>query len=756
MYAAKWSADLHCRHAAVGTTLLDKPELSIDENEWVAKATSSNSPPSFDGLSFQFPWETPVWDNGVNGTDFVPEFVIYHRQFWAEVVLAGHPLRDTLLYYVSEGVPVFDFLTYEFRGKSRESPYRVDAFPGEVFSNRVPPEFEEFVQSEVDSLIARGCLIPWEEVKAPQGPTRPRLIQASSVEPSKPRLICDARPLNACCKHVPFTMDTVARVAGVAEKGCFQGSVDDKSGFHQVLLHPNSWPSFGVRWRDQDFVWSVLPFGWNESPFVYHALSEAKAAYLRSRGVPALAYIDDSWLANFRNSFGAPDRIQWLGAAAAIHLAMTVSFNSGYFTSPAKCDIRPSRVQKYLGIECDSLEAAFRIPAEKLQKMQSLVRSALDTGYVTIQTLERIAGKCTSMAVAIRPASLWTHCMFSQLARKSARGDRDSNRVRFDANPELAGEFHQWLELEPKTHQGPWFKARHFTAALTVGATDASSNAFGGVIRMPHGLFEAGGDFPSDWLPRHINAKEMFALHEVLEQFCTIHPDALRRAQVVLDVDNQSVVHAFRRGRARDPQAHALLIKLFRLQVEYEVWLSLRWVPTAENGVADAITRPSKEEIVRLTAGAFQRLWDYFGEFNVDLMASTESAQLTPGGTRLPFFSRYQCQDSAGVDVFAQDVSVVPGATTRAFGSCFPPPIMVGTVVQHLFECRARAVVLVPDTRPYWYPLLAQGCNRSVLVAAKGQRGAFVWPHHRDGLREYVYAKWGMRAYEVNFSSATP
>ena len=96
--------------------------------------------------------------------------------------------------------------------------------------------------------------------------------------------------------------------------------------------------------------------------------------------------------------------------------------------------------------------------------------------------------------------------MFSQLA-KSARGGRLVDRVRFDANLELSVEFRQRLGLEPTTHEGPLFKARHFTAVLTVSATDASSNAFWRVIHSPRGPFEAGGDFPPERLPRHINAK---------------------------------------------------------------------------------------------------------------------------------------------------------------------------------------------------------------------------------------------------------
>ena len=63
---------------------------------------------------------------------------------------------------------------------------------------------------------------------------------------------------------------------------------------------------------------------------------------------------------------------------------------------------------------------------------------------------------------------------------------------------------------------------------------------------------EAGGDFPSDWLSKHINAKEMLDLHEALQQVCVTHSGSLQRAPVAPDVDTQSGLHAFRRERARD------------------------------------------------------------------------------------------------------------------------------------------------------------------------------------------------------------
>ena len=119
------------------------------------------------------------------------------------------------------------------------------------------------------------------------------------------------------------------------------------------------------------------------------------------------------------------------------------------------------------------------------------------------------------------------------------------------------------------------------------------------------GEFRAGGVLPPDWLPRHINQKEMYALYHLLLQFCEAHPEVLRRAQVRIDVDNQAVVGSFNRGRAKNRAAHDLLIQMFNLQIDYGFLLSLKWIPAAENAVADGISRRSRDTIIRLEREAF-------------------------------------------------------------------------------------------------------------------------------------------------------
>ena len=699
----------------------------------------------------RMPWHAPVWDAGLAGSKFVPGLPRRHLPFWSEVILKDHPSRDVLLPYLKDGVSLHNLLVPPYAGPSAEQPFQASCFPeGAVFRNRIKPEFEDFVVKELDSLLAKGCIAKWSDVRGPSGPAHPLIRCALSIEEGKPRLIYDGRPINQHIRDIPFSMSTVCRVAQIAAEGCYMTSLDDTAAFHHICIHPASWPLFGFSYNGIDYVWRVLPFGFSASPWIYHTLSEAKAELLRSLGIPSLAYLDDSFLSNFVATQGASPRDQWLAACEATHVGMLVAFLCGTYLSSKKCDLRPTTNQKYLGIWCDSEKAVFRIPQERLDKLHQRLRHALEVQRVSFETLRSVAGQAMSMSVAIRPAALYTQAMFAAVAKLEKSGAHEVD-LAARASADLRGEFLRWLEISASTHEGPWQRARHFVAELTFGASDASSIAWGGVVFAFFGEFRAGGVFPQEWLRAHINQKEMYALYHLLLQFCESHPETLRRAQVRIDVDNQAVVGSFNRGRAKNPGSHKLLIDLFDLQVDYGFLLSLKWIPTAENALADAISRPSPDSVIRLRREAFLSVDQQLGPFNIDLMACSASAQRSRQGARLPFFSHFSCAGSAGVDVLAHDVSILPGTTEQAMGFCFPPPVMVGHVLQHLRECEAHAVILAPATKAFWFPLLQWATIRSLCVATIDQPGVFCFPGNDGSMRPWRYPLSAMWAYEVDF-----
>ena len=96
--------------------------------------------------------------------------------------------------------------------------------------------------------------------------------------------------------------------------------------------------------------------------------------------------------------------------------------------------------------------------------------------------------------------------------------------------------------------------------------------------------------------------------------------------------------------------------------------LSWTWIPTAENEVADGISRQSRDAIIRIAPASFQAVWDEMDPFDVDLMACTVSVLRSPLNLEaLPFFSQYGCAGAAGTDVFTHDISLVPGTSVPAF-----------------------------------------------------------------------------------------
>ena len=82
---------------------------------------------------------------------------------------------------------------------------------------------------------------------------------------------------------------------------------------------------------------------------------------------------------------------------------MLVSFLCGQFLSAKKCNFRPTRRHQYPGLLCEFDTTTFRVPQNELDTLRKLLQAALHAGCMSFPTLQRLASKCMSMTVAIRP-----------------------------------------------------------------------------------------------------------------------------------------------------------------------------------------------------------------------------------------------------------------------------------------------------------------------------------------------------------------
>jgi len=73
----------------------------------------------------------------------------------------------------------------------------------------------------------------------------------------------------------------------------------------------------------------------------------------------------------------------------------------GYFLGLSKSILTPGKIVPYLGFLVDSSMEVFRLIPEKKCKFITLIRETLESTYVSVKILQRLAGKYVSFSRAV-------------------------------------------------------------------------------------------------------------------------------------------------------------------------------------------------------------------------------------------------------------------------------------------------------------------------------------------------------------------
>lgn len=206
--------------------------------------------------------------------------------------------------------------------------------------------------------------------------------------------------------------------------------------------------------------------------------------------------------------------------------------------------------------------------------------------------------------LAARPASLYTQAILATLSAPEKSG-LSSVDLNLHSNAGLAGEKTGPVFRTKGFGSGPGLSPRLFSTGPPMRPHQREAEWF--TRPMVH-LWP--GAFPrKSGCSVNIIQKERVALYHLLLQFCHVHPDDLRRMQVLMDGDNKLVGRIQPRALQK-PVTHELLIRLVDLQIQYGFMPSLKWIPIAANGVAEAIWRPPSDTVMQLMPAAFRRVQD--------------------------------------------------------------------------------------------------------------------------------------------------
>ena len=361
---------------------------------------------------------------------------------------------------------------------------------------------------------------------------------------------------------------SVEDVAGIAAKlgqGALMAKVDIETAYRLVPVHPKDRPLLGMEWRGDVFVDPMLPFGLRSAPKIFNAVADALEWYIKARGVTYVRhYLDDFAV------IGSPDSDE---CAEALTTLRGVCKALGVPLAEHKTEGPATRIT-YLGIEIDTQEGQLSLPAEKLERLQSLLASWGDRKVCSKKELESLIGTLNHACKVIRPGRSFLRRMIDLLKLN----EKAHHQIRL--NREFRSDLQWWTMFSTS-----WNGVSYLTVRNTVEfATDASGT-------WGCGALYGGSWFQLQWdsstLDLAIVVKELLPIVVAAAVWGLVWRDQT----ILCHCDNQAVVAVLRSRTSKHPRLMHMLRCLFFIEACYGFELSSAYIATRANHLADDLSR---------------------------------------------------------------------------------------------------------------------------------------------------------------------
>jgi hypothetical protein len=367
---------------------------------------------------------------------------------------------------------------------------------------------------------------------------------------------------------------------------CLLVKRDLADAFRHIPVHPDDWWLLGFRWENAFYQDLFLPFGLRTSPAIFDLFATA-LEWIARREVQmqhTQHYLDDFLMVIPAGSDNQPQPLEY----AKVSRFETVCADVGFRIKDSKSE--EGTQLTFLGIELDSVAMEARLPRDKHVKAIELVNAALRHPSLTRQELDSLVG-FLSFASRVIPASRpFLRRLYDAQGHRDPRPRRPSSSTRHTpVRGAVKRDLQWWQEFLPQWNGIRLLQPSRLQAYLW---TDASgTKGIGGYFLLDRSVLPQRSQVFSRMVPqrhkkKHINYKEMFAVLQALQLWLASF--AGRRVHVYCD--NEAVVTALRKQTIRG-NAISPLRKIAMLAALHDVQLTIHWIATAENALADALSR---------------------------------------------------------------------------------------------------------------------------------------------------------------------
>jgi len=433
------------------------------------------------------------------------------------------------------------------------------------------------------------------------GPFHPDLIPDSHVsrfgvipknhQPNKWRLIVDlshpsGHSINDgipkdLCSLTYITVDKAMEQIKSLGRGTLLAKIDIKSAFRLLPVHPADRHLLAMKWNNQLYVDTCLPFGLRSAPKLFNILADLLSWILEHKGVsPVMHYLDDFL------TLGSPETPECL------HNLQVITEVCQYLGIPLAIEKveGPSASLTFLGIVLDTVHMEACLPLDKLQRIQSQVSSWLCRKKAKKRQILSLVGLLQHATKVVKPGRTFVARMYQAAARLKKLHHKTRLTKGFKSDL-------QWWNMFVTHWNGISFIAEPSSSASLRPdyciQTDAS------------GHWGCGARFGSQWLQHawsaswadvSIMAKELVPI--IFS--CVAWGPLLARKCTQFHCDNLSLVEAIQKGSSKDTMVMHLLRCLWFFQARFDISIHVSHIPGTLNTAADLLSRNQVRKFLQL------------------------------------------------------------------------------------------------------------------------------------------------------------
>jgi hypothetical protein len=378
----------------------------------------------------------------------------------------------------------------------------------------------------------------------------------------------------ALCSVSYVTIDSAVKALKFRGRHALMSKVDLKDAYKCIVVRPEDWHHLGSSWTNdagclEYYVDHVLPFGMRSSALLFDLFASGLEFSMSLNGCTnVIHYLDDFYTCGVADS-------------GECHLNLDIMLRTcnvlGMPVNPAKVE-RPVTRLEFLGIILDSDVMELQMAPERLADVFVELKKWLGSYRGTKRSLLSLLGKLVFLCRIVKPGRIFTRRLFdlSKTVRHLNHHVRLSREAEADVN--------WWL-----TFCSDWnHRSVFYDDNWTHGSKLTLSTVASGI--------GVGGQFGRRWFSRPLSSFEessSICCRELLAVVaaCYCWGSLLAGRRVLLECDNESVVHCVNNGTSKCVNVMSLVRKLFFVAAIFNFDIRLIHVAGVDNVAADLLSR---------------------------------------------------------------------------------------------------------------------------------------------------------------------